>query len=122
MTLYFIRIGLVSGNCTTEQKLTYDSINLDLFDFQLLILSYDTLCYQTFLDIYAPLFLHSSIFRFSCMYSKGSLILKWFFWVINFLQKTNKRIQLYNYDTSSRLVFVVFWKKLKTPKRHFEIN
>ena len=26
------------------------------------------------------------------------------------------------YDTSGRLVFVRFWKKLKTPRRHFEIN
>ena len=24
--------------------------------------------------------------------------------------------------TTMRRVFVVFWKKLKTPKRHFEIN
>ena len=39
-----------------KKKLTYGYINLDLFDFQLLILSYDTFCYQTFLDIYVPLF------------------------------------------------------------------
>ena len=38
-----------------------------------------------------------------------------------FLQKTNKRILLYYYETSGWLVFV-FWRKLKTPKRHFEIN
>ena len=39
-----------------------------------------------------------------------------------FLQKTNKRILLYYYETSGRLVFVRFWRKLKTLKRHFEIN
>ena len=39
-----------------------------------------------------------------------------------FSQKMNKWIQLYYKDTSGWLVFFVFWKKLKTPKRHFEIN
>ena len=28
---------------------------------------------------------------------------------------------LYYYETSGRLVFVRFWRKLKTPKIHFEI-
>jgi hypothetical protein len=41
--------------------------------------------------------------------SKGQLISKWFFGVIDFLQKMNERIRLYYYDTS-------------TPKNHFEIN
>ena len=36
-----------------------------------------------------------------------------------FLQKMNKRIQLYYYE----ICFCsFFWRKLKTPKRHFEIN
>ena len=39
-----------------------------------------------------------------------------------FLQTTNERILLYYYETSGWLVFVRFWRKLKTPKRHFEIN
>ena len=39
-----------------------------------------------------------------------------------FLPKTNERIQLCYCDTSGRLVFVCFWKKLKTAKRRFEIN
>ena len=39
-----------------------------------------------------------------------------------FLQKTNERILLYYYETSGWLVFVhFFWRKLKTPKRHFKI-
>ena len=36
-----------------------------------------------------------------------------------FPPKENKRIQFYYYETCFRLVF---WRKLKTPKRHFEIN
>ena len=79
----------------------------------------------------------------------GQIILKWFFEVIDFLQKTNEQIRLYYYDTSGRLVFVrfleetednkktfdfttmisqvdlfssVFWRQLKTTKIHFEIN
>ena len=39
-----------------------------------------------------------------------------------FFQKLNKQIQFYYYDTSGWLFFVLFWKKLKKPKRHFEIN
>ena len=35
------------------------------------------------------------------------------FSIRRFLQKTNKRIQFYYYET--------FWRKLKTSKRHFEI-
>ena len=44
------------------------------------------------------------------------------FWYLQFSQKTNKKIRLYYYGTSSRIVFVRFLKELKTPKRHFEIN
>ena len=39
-----------------------------------------------------------------------------------FFQKTNEWIQLYTYETSGWLVFVHFWKKLKTSKRHSEFN
>ena len=66
--LFFAKkwIGLVSGNCTAEQKLTYVSIDSDLFHFQLFIhtlLSYDTLRYQNF-------FYHSysSLFAFLYLY------------------------------------------------------
>ena len=38
------------------------------------------------------------------------------------LPKTNEKIRLYYYGTSSRIVFVCFLGELKTPKRHFEIN
>ena len=41
------------------------------------------------------------------------------FLVSSILPKTKEKNY---YDTSGRLVFVVFWKNLKTPKRHFEIN
>ena len=44
------------------------------------------------------------------------------FVVIDFLQKTNKRIRLYYYDTSGRLVFVHFLEEIDDPKKHFEIN
>ena len=44
--------------------------------------------------------------------AKGELISKWFFGVINFLQKTNERIRLYYYDTSGRLVFVRFFEEI----------
>ena len=36
-----------------------------------------------------------------------------------FLQKTNEQIQFYYYETCFCLFF---WRKLKTSKRHFEIN
>ena len=39
-----------------------------------------------------------------------------------FFQTTNEWIRLYYYDTSGRLVLFIFWKKLQTPKSHFEIN
>ena len=42
--------------------------------------------------------------------------------VIDFLQKTNKQIQLYYYDTSGGLVFVPFMEKIDDPKNRFEIS
>jgi hypothetical protein len=39
--------------------------------------------------------------------------------VFDFLQKTNKRIQLYYYDTSSRLVFIRFLEEIKDTKKTF---
>ena len=48
--------------------------------------------------------------------------MKCLFWYLQFCQKRNKRIRLYYYDTSSRIVFARFLGELKTPKRHFEIN
>jgi hypothetical protein len=47
------------------------------------------------------------------------LIFEMIFWVIEFLQKTNKRIQLYYYDTSGRLVFVLFLEEIDDPKKPF---
>ena len=44
------------------------------------------------------------------------------FGVFDFLQKTNERIRLYYYDTSSGLVFVHFLEEIEdTKKNHFEI-
>ena len=51
--------------------------------------------------------------------SKGKFISKWFFGVIDFLQKTNERIRLYYYDTSGRLVFVRFLEEIDDPKKPF---
>ena len=44
------------------------------------------------------------------------------FWYLQFSQKTNKKIWLYYYGTSSRIVFVRFLGELKISKRRFEIN
>ena len=51
--------------------------------------------------------------------SIGQLISKWFFGVINFLQKTNKQIQLYYYDTLGCLVIVRFLEEIDNPKKTF---
>ena len=48
--------------------------------------------------------------------AKGQLISKCLFGVFNFSQKTNDEIQLYCYDTTGRLVFVLFggnWRHQK---------
>ena len=45
-----------------------------------------------------------------------------YFWNLQFSQKTNEKIRLYYYGTSSWIVFVRFLGELKTPKRHFEID
>ena len=44
------------------------------------------------------------------------------FWYLEVFQKWKKKIRLYYYSTSSRIVFVRFLRELKTPKRHFKIN
>ena len=41
------------------------------------------------------------------------------FGVFDFLQKTNERIRLYYYDTSSRLVFVRFLEEIEDTKKPF---
>ena len=50
---------------------------------------------------------------------KGQLISKWFFGVIDFLQKMNEQIRRYYYDTSGRLVFVCFLEEIDDPKKPF---
>ena len=54
--------------------------------------------------------------------TKGHLISKWFFGVIDFLQETNEQIRLYYYETSDRFVLVRFLEEIDNPKKHFEIN
>ena len=41
------------------------------------------------------------------------------FGAFDFLQKTNKRIRLYYYDTSSRLAFVRFLEEIQDTKKSF---
>ena len=53
--------------------------------------------------------------------SKGQLISKRHFVIFNSPKKQTKKIQLYFYEISSRIVFVLFLWVLKTPKIHFEI-
>ena len=52
-------------------------------------------------------------------FSKGQLISKWFFGVIDFFQKTNERIRLYYYDTTGGLVFVRFLEEIEDTKKTF---
>ena len=50
---------------------------------------------------------------------KGQIISKWFFGVFNFLQKTNKGIRLYYYETSSWLVFNHLLEEIEDTKKPF---
>ena len=50
--------------------------------------------------------------------AKGQLISKWFFEVVNFLQKTNEN----NSHTSKTNSFVHFLEEIDDPKNYFEIN
>ena len=71
------------------------------------------------------LFIYSVFLRNRSMSAgKGQLISKCLVGngYLQFSQKTNEKIRLYYYGTSSRIVFVCFLGELKTPKRHFEIN
>ena len=52
----------------------------------------------------------------------GQLISKCLFGIFNSPKKWTKKIPLYYYGTSSRIVFDCFLGELKTPKRYFEIN
>ena len=45
-----------------------------------------------------------------------------YFLYLQFSQKTNKKIWLYYYGTSSWIIFIRFLGELKAPKRHFKIN
>ena len=53
-----------------------------------------------------------------CKGTKGQLVSKWFFGVIIFLQKTNEQIWLYYYNTSGRLVFILFLEDIEDTKKY----
>ena len=52
-----------------------------------------------------------------------SVNFKMTFWYPKSSQKTNEKFDFTTYyDTPDLLVLFIFWEKLKTLKRHFEIN
>ena len=53
---------------------------------------------------------------------KGHLISKWFFGVVDFLQKRTNEFDFTTMIPQVDLFSFAFWNRLKTPKRHFEIN
>ena len=66
-------------------------------------------------------FLSASGTSFLVVVTKGQLISKCFL-LSSILPKTEQKIWLYYYGTSSRIVFVRFLGELKTSKIHSEIN
>ena len=53
---------------------------------------------------------------------KGQLISKGLFGILNSLKKRAKKIDFTTVIPQVDLFSFIFWKKLKTAKRHFEIN
>ena len=53
---------------------------------------------------------------------KGQIISKGLFGIINSPKKGTKIFDFTTMIPQLDLFFFVFWEKLKTPKRHFEIN
>ena len=53
---------------------------------------------------------------------KGQLISKGLFGILNSSKKLTKKFDLTTMIPQVDLFSFVFWKNLKTPKRHFEIN
>ena len=58
----------------------------------------------------------------SNVHTKGQLISKGLFVILNSSKKRTKKIRLNYCDTSGRTVFVRILEELKAPKRHFEIK
>ena len=54
--------------------------------------------------------------------SKGQLISKVLFGILNSPKKRTKKFDFTTMIPQVDLFFFIFWEKLKTPKRHFEIN
>ena len=54
--------------------------------------------------------------------TQGQLISKGLFGILNSPKKRTKKIDFTTMIPQVDLFLFVFWEKLKTPKRHFEIN
>ena len=54
--------------------------------------------------------------------TKGQLISKGLFGILNCPKKRTKKFEFTTMIPQVDLFSFVFWEKLKTPKRHFEIN
>ena len=54
--------------------------------------------------------------------TKGQLISKWFFRVVDFLQKTNENQWTWGLIELKSNLFVRFLEEIDEPKNHFEIN
>ena len=73
----------------------------------------------------AELFLNEDLPAFLCLktlFSKGQLILKWFFGVIDFLQKTNENKLTWGIIVVKSNLFVRFLEEIDVPKNNFEIS
>ena len=55
-------------------------------------------------------------------FAKGQLISKWFFGVVDFLQKMNKNKSTWGIIAVKSNLFVHFLEEIDDPKNHFEIN
>ena len=55
-------------------------------------------------------------------FTKGQLISKGLFGILNSPKKRTKNFDFTTMIPQVDLFSFVFWEKLKTPKRHFEIN
>ena len=53
---------------------------------------------------------------------KGQLISKWFFGVVDFLQKTNENKSTWGIIAVKSNSFIRFLEEIDDPKNHFEIN
>ena len=67
-------------------------------------------------------FLHLIYYLFLIDVTKGQLISKWFFGVVDFLQKTNENKSTWGIIAVKSNSNVHFLEEIDDPKNHFEIN